>query len=354
MDPSILNAASETEEDQHNEADRKVSAPIDPSALTLPIRRSGETRGSCFDLDMATIKALQEKADKAMGKVSQPDENDKNDESSDESDGDFEGDTDLSKTCSEEQENEGRTNGSDNSADQDSSTFPRRRANTVCRTTFGPPRESASRERKISQISINVGNTSQNDFKPVSFSFNADDIKRNERLISESATILNAQFKAKELEQDSTAIGRDPKDNLKDASLLSTPDNQTGNGGFKLETLTLQLDKSILNDGSTEPSDNNADELPMICVNDELYLSSPPPIELTLNNNIEKIDRERLVSTPPPSLQTTSAINIANVNKIPDGVQAITVELGNLNGLQFNSEQITCSVRRASTGSAPC
>ena len=92
----------------------------------------------------------------------------------------------------------------------------------------------------------------------------------------------------------------------------------------------------------------------MICVNDELYVSDPPPIKLALNNNIEKKDQERRASTPPPSLKTNSVVSIANVDKIADSVQAITVQLGNLNGLQLNSKEVTCSVRRASTGSAPC
>ena len=66
MDPSILKTTSESEEDQT--VDRKVSAPLDPSTLHITERRRGDTRNSCFDLNIATIQALQAKADRAMGK----------------------------------------------------------------------------------------------------------------------------------------------------------------------------------------------------------------------------------------------------------------------------------------------
>ena len=62
MDPSILKSASESEEE--HVVDRKVSEPIDPAGLSIPNRRHGETRSSCFDLDTNTIKALREKADR--------------------------------------------------------------------------------------------------------------------------------------------------------------------------------------------------------------------------------------------------------------------------------------------------
>ena len=353
MDPSILSAASESEEDQHNEADRKVSAPIDPSGLTLPNRRVGETRNSCFNLDMATIKALQEKAVKATGKASQSDENDNEDGES----GTVESieSLELSATCSEEQENEGNTVERDNSVNEEISTLPRRRAHTFCGATFKATPAAASRERKISQISINVGNSSKNDFKPVSFTFNTEDMKRNERVILESAAILNARPKVQAFQQDfTTNDGSVKAGNSMDVSVLTTPGGQFDKSSLKPQTITLEMDNSILTEGLTEPPDNKADELPTICVNDELYLPDPPPIKLALNNNIEKKDRERRASTPPPSLKTNSVVSIANVDKIADSVQAITVQLGNLNGLQLNSKEVTCSVRRASTGSAPC
>ncbi|XP_022795945.1 calcium/calmodulin-dependent protein kinase type IV-like isoform X2 [Stylophora pistillata] len=356
MDPSILAAASESEEDQHNDVDRKVSAPVDPSELSLPNRRVGETRSSCFGLDMATIKALQEKADKSTEKGTQSDEKENdNDNETVETDSDLNESVELSATCYEEQESEGSAVERDNGVDQERYTSPRRRANTFCGSTFKETRAATSRERKISQISINVGNSSQNDFKPVSFTFNAEDIKRIERRILESATISNARPKLQAFQQDSTTINGDVEaENSMDVSVLATPGSQFDKISPKPQTLTLQLDKSILTEGFTEPPEIKADELPTICVNDELYLSSPPPIKMALNNNIEKEDRERRASTPPPSLKTTSTINIGNVNKIPDSVQAITVQLGNLNGLQLNSKEVTCSVRRASTGSAPC
>lgn len=353
MDPSILSAASESEEDQHNEADRKVSAPIDPSGLTLPNRRVGETRNSCFNLDMATIKALQEKAVKATGKASQSDENDNEDGES----GTVESieSLELSATCSEEQENEGNTVERDNSVNEEISTLPRRRAHTFCGATFKATPAAASRERKISQISINVGNSSKNDFKPVSFTFNTEDMKRNERVILESAAILNARPKVQAFQQDfTTNDGSVKAGNSMDVSVLTTPGGQFDKSSLKPQTITLEMDNSILTEGLTEPPDNKVDQLPTICVNDELYVSDPPPIKLALNNNIEKKDQERRASTPPPSLKTNSTVSIANVDKIADSVQAITVQLGNLNGLQLNSKEVTCSVRRASTGSAPC
>ena len=66
MDPSILKTTSESEEDQT--VDRKVSAPLDPWTLHITEPRREDTRNSCFDLNMATIQAIQAKADKAMGK----------------------------------------------------------------------------------------------------------------------------------------------------------------------------------------------------------------------------------------------------------------------------------------------
>ncbi|KAL9966790.1 hypothetical protein ACROYT_G024910 [Oculina patagonica] len=365
MDPSILSAASENEEDQHNEADRKVSAPIDPSGLTLPLgRRFGETRSSCFDLDMKTIKALQEKADKAMAKNSQRDENDKENENStseDDSEGNDDHDndnddddddndngdetTDLSNTRSEESENPRRTSDISNLVNRESCSFQRPRASTVSGAT--------PRERKIAQVSINVGNSSPNDFKPVSFTFNTNDLQRNDRPISESATIQNTQLKTKDLKNGSTTITGNAVKDSKDSLLSEKPVDGDQKGTFKPQKLTLQLDKSALNGKPTDPNGDDRDELPTICVNDELYLSSPTPTALTFNNNIEKMDRHELMTTPP-SIQNTSSINIANVNKIPDSVQTITVQLGNINGLQFNSKQVSCSVRRSSTGSAPC
>ena len=66
MDPSILKTTLESEEDQT--VDRKVSAPFDPWTLHITECRREDTRNSCFDLNMATIQAIQARADKAMGK----------------------------------------------------------------------------------------------------------------------------------------------------------------------------------------------------------------------------------------------------------------------------------------------
>lgn len=360
MDPSILKTTPEGEEDQTNDADRKGSAPIDPSSLTLPLtRRFGETRSSCFDLDMKTIRALQEKADKAIGKNSQKDENDNDDESSssnsdlgDHDDVDHDNDdddddeiTDLNNSHSGEPENPRRGSDISNVINRESCSFEKPRANTFCGTT--------SRQRKIAHVSINLGNTSKTDFKPVSFSFNTDDLRRNDRLISESVTTKNSQSQKNDSQQDSfTNAGNRSKD-TEDASLSTKPADKAHKGNFKPQQLTLQLDKSVVNDKPTNSTDDHHEELPTICVNDELFLTSPPPTSLTFNNNIEKMDRQELMSTQP-SLQNTSGRNIANVNIIPDGVQAITVQLGNLNGLQLKPKQVSCSVSRSSTESAPC
>lgn len=360
MDPSILKTTPEGEEDQTNDADRKGSAPIDPSSLTLPLtRRFGETRSSCFDLDMKTIRALQEKADKAIGKNSQKDENDNDDESSssnsdldDHDDVDHDNDdddddeiTDLNNSHSGGPENPRRGSDISNLVNHESCSYEKPRANTFCGTT--------SRQRKIAHVSINLGNTSKTDFKPVSFSFNTDDLRRNDRPISESVTTKNAQSQKNDSQQDSfTNAGNRAKD-TEDASLSTKPADKARKGNFNPQQLTLQLDKSVVNDKPTNSTDDHHEELPTICVNDELFLTSPPPTSLTFNNNIEKMDRQELMSTQP-SLQNTSGRNIANVNIIPDGVQAITVQLGNLNGLQLKPKQVSCSVSRSSTESAPC
>ena len=295
MDPSMLKSTAESEEEQI--VDRKVSAPIDPAGLGLSSRRHCETRSSCFDLDMDTIKALQEKADKAMGKVSsQREESDGEGESYSEDEKSDDG-SDMEDNCSEEEENE------DESADEcsksvsrESGSSQRPRANTVCGAT-SYHQVTSQRERKTSQLLISVGNASKNDFKPVSFTFNTEELQKNNLLISESKEIHNNQSNSKDLKQ-------------------------------------------------------NGDGLPRICVNDELIVTSPTPIAVTLTNNIEKMDKKGLETTP--SLQTSSSLNFADVNKISDGVQAITVNLGNLNGVQFTSGHVTCAVRRSSTGSAPC
>ena len=359
MDPSILKTTPEGEEDQTNDADRKGSAPPDPSSLTLPLsRRFGETRSSCFDLDMKTLRALQEKADKVIGENSQNDQNDKGDDSSssdsdlDENDDDDRDDdddddeiTNLNNTHSGELENPRRGSDISNLVNGESCSFERPRANTFCGTT--------SRQRKVAHVSINLGNTSKTDFKPVSFSFNTDDLRRNDRLISESVSSNNPQSKTNDSQQDCITNARNRSKDTEDASLSTKPVDQARNGNFKPQKLTLQLDKSVVNDRPTNSTGSHQEELPTICVNDELYVTSPPPTSLTFNNNIEKMDRQELMSTQP-SPHNTSARNIANVNMIPDGVQAITVQLGNLNGLQLNPKQVSCSVSRSSTESAPC
>ena len=363
MDPSILKTTPEGEEDQTNDADRKVSAPVDPASLTLPPnRRFGETRSSCFDLDMKTIRALQEKADKAIGKNSQNNENGKDDESSsndsdlndndDDHDDDNDGDdndndeiTDLNNSPSGEPENSRRGSDISNLVNRESCSLERPRANTFSGAT--------SRQRKTAHVSINLGNTLKTEFKPVSFSINMDDLRRNDRLVSESITTKNAQLEKNDLPQDSIPHAGNYFKDTENASLPTKPVDKAHEGNFKPQKLTVQLDKSVVNDKPTNSAGSHHEELPTIFVNDELHPTSPPPISLTFNNNIEKMDRQELMSTQP-SLQNSSGRSIANVNIIPDGVQAITVQLGNLNGLQLKPNQVSCGVSRSSTESAPC
>ena len=181
--------------------------------------------------------------------------------------------------------------------------------------------------RKTSQILINVGNTSTNDFKPVSFTFNTEELQRNMRQTtparSENQLNLN--------------------NNHEFSSEFSL--EQEHNHITEQQRLTSQMDESFLENG--HPEEN---KLPKICVNDELISTSPSPVSVKLNN-IEKLDSEGLIrrTTSP---QASSSSNIADVvSKITESVQSITVKLDNL---QFTNGNVTCSVRRSSTGSAPC
>ena len=345
MDPSILASTSESEEDQV--ADRKVSAPIDPAGLGIPSRRHGETRNSCFNLDMKTIKALQEKADKAMAKTSsQNNDNDGGDEISEGEN--LDNGSDSGDNSSEEQKNEGSSlKDCCNAVEQGSCFHHRQRSSTVCGATTRRE-EVSERERKYSEILISVGSTSKQDFKPVSFTFNAQELQENNRLVSESTTICNGKMNSKELQDNHVKIEREANEYSLEISL-----NEGQNYVFEPQKLTFQLEESILMDSDDNATEETGDELPQICINDELFITSPPPsIPVTFNNNIEKMDQNTLGSAP--SLQTSSSLNIAHVNKLAGGVQSITVNLGSLNGIQLASDHVACGVRRASTGSAPC
>ena len=318
MDPSILKTTSESEEDQT--VDRKVSAPLDPSTLHISERRRGDTRNSCFDLNMATIQALQAKADKAMGKdSSQRDENEHENESDSEDEYNNEY-SDRENNCADTAAERDISTSECNSTKQVFSNNQRPRANTVCGAS--PSSESSSQRtvRKTSQILINIGNTSTNDFKPVSFTFNTKELqRRNEDQLNSNN---NHEF----------------------SSELSL--KQENNHISEQQRLTSQLDESILENGHTEET-----KLPKICVNDELF-STSPPVSVKINN-IEKLDSEGLIGRTT-SPQTSSSLNIADVSKITESVQSITVKLDNLNGVQFTPSNVACSVRRSSTGSAPC
>lgn len=360
MDPSILKSTSESEEEQT--ADRKVSVPIDPAGLSIPNRRHVEARSSCFDLDMNTIKALQEKADKAMGKVSsQTDEGEGEEESISEDENSDDG-SNIDDKCSEEQDiDDVSTNECSSAAIQESCSHHRTRANTTC-GAFTYREEASHRERKTSEILVSVGDASKSDFKPVSFTFNMEELQRNNRLVSESTCIHNASLNHTDLKESHEETERQSDGDSCDISF-----NQGQNSGadschislnqgqkfvFKPQKLTLRLDESILSDAQNRSTDENTDEVPRICVNDELIVTSPPPIPVGFNNNIEKMDKNGLGTTT--SLQTSSSLNFGHVNKIADDVQSITVKLERLNGVQFTSDHVSCGVRRSSTGSAPC
>ena len=346
MDPSILKSTSESDEEQA--ADRKVSVPIDPAGLSIPNRRHGETRSSCFDLDMNTIKALQEKADKAIGKVSsQTDEGEGEEETISEDENSDSDGSNIDDKCSEEQDIDNVSpDECSNAAIQESCSHHRTRANTIC-GAFTYREEASHRERKTSEILISVGDASKSDFKPVSFTFNTEELQRNNRLVSESTCVHNASLNHTDLKESHKETERKSGEDSCDISL-----NQGQKFVFKPQKLTLRLDESILSNAQNNSTEENTDELPRICVNDELIVTSPPPIPVGFNNNIEKIDKNGLGTTT--SLQTSSSLNIAHVNKIADDVQSITVKLERLNGVQFTSDHVSCGVRRSSTGSAPC
>ena len=115
--------------------------------------------------------------------------------------------------------------------------------------------------------------------------------------------------------------------------------------------------KSLLDESNDfSCTDNTGDQLPQICINDPLMVTSPPPISVTLNNNIEKTDKNSVAIKRTQSLQISPSLNIitSETKLTGDGAQSISVKLGNLNGVQITCDHVTPSVRRASTGSASC
>ena len=206
----------------------------------------------------------------------------------------------------------------------------RPRANTVCGASPSSEPSSQRAVRKTPQILINVGNTSKNDFKPVSFTLNTDELQHNMR---QSRQTTSARNEAK--------LNSNYNDEFSSEMSLKQGHNHI----TEQQTLTPQMDKSILENGHTEEN-----KLPKICVNDELVSTSPSPVSVTLHN---KLDSEGLIEKTT-SPQTSSTLNIADVNTITESVQSITVKLENLNGIQFTPSNVRYSVRRSSTGSAPC
>ena len=342
MDPSILKSAAESEEDKV--VDRKVSEPIDPAALSIPNRRHGETRSSCFDLDMNTIKALREKADKALGRNSLERAANTGEKITSKRGSDDE----LShsgEVCSDEEvEKELQpTKECNNSA---SCSYQRQRANTFCQET-ADRKETFKGKRKTSATSISVGDISKKDFKPVSFTFNAEELHKNNRLICESTTVHNTLV--------NEANARDyrmEKDFALSQELCQFSPQRGENCTFEPNNSKSLLDES----NDTSGTDNTGDELPQICINDHLMVTSPTPISFTLNNNIEKMEKNSIAIGTTQSLQISPSLNIiTSGNKLTgDGAQSISVKLGNLNGVQITCDHVTPSVRRASTGSASC
>ena len=166
--------------------DRRVSEPVDPAGLSIPNRRHGETRSACFDLDMNNIKTLREKADKALGRVSLERTANNGGEITCEKDIDDESSHSREDRSDEGDEEELQTKDCDNSA---SCAYRRHRANTFCGETAAR-KEASMGGRKTSAVS-SVGDTSKKDFNPVSFTFNVEELHKNNRLICESTTVHN-------------------------------------------------------------------------------------------------------------------------------------------------------------------
>ena len=281
---------------------------------------------------MAIIQALQAKADKAMGKdLSQREENEHKNESDSEDEYNNEY-SDVDDNCTDNVDENDIPTSECNSTKQVFSNNQRPRANTVCGASPSSDSSSQRAVRKASQILINVGNTSTNDFKLVSFTFNTEELQRNMRQ-SRQTTPARSENQL------------NSNNNHEFSSTFSL--KQEHNHITEKQRLASQMDESILESGHPE-----VNKVPKICVNDELISTSPSPVSVKLNN-IEKLDSEELIGRTT-SPQASSSLNIADVSKITESVQSITVKLDNLNGVQFTPGNVTCSVRRSSTGSAPC
>ncbi|XP_068670413.1 death-associated protein kinase 1-like isoform X1 [Montipora foliosa] len=331
MDPSILKSTAESEEDQM--ADRKVSAPVDPVGLSIPNHRHAGIRSSCFDLDANTIRALQEKADKAKERVPPGRDKENSDEISSEEDYEDDG-SENEEGCSDGQVIEDDYNTA-------SCSYDRPKANTICGAT--PVREMASNHhRKSSATLISFEDTSKNYFKSVSLTLNEEETQKNNEPTNDNNVQLNeTDLGDCRMEKN----GRDPVKDIREVSL-----EQSQNCMFDPMELTFRLDN--INDSHC--IDNDGERLPEICINDQLIVTSPPSVASTQNNNnIEKMDKNALEAAHV--LQISPSLNIDNVTKAPsDEVQSISLKLNHLNGVQLTSDHLTHCVRRSSTGSAPC
>ena len=318
MDPSLLKSSSELDEEQQS-PDRKRFSPATGLGVDLLGRGHVGTR-SCFDLDMETIVALQKKADKAMGK-NEPTDGRENDDGAESQLSDSE--------CSDELEDDKETK---------DGSLPRQRARTVSGA-------SSHRERKTSEVSIAIGDASNRNFEPVTFTFDSNELQENDKRIVGATTATSTQTTR------TNAANKDSAPDLRDAFKFTIDTTrqvqQPANFIFSPQKLTLQLDPSSTSDGLADLKSDDSEKIPTIYVNDELcHVNSP---SLTLNNNVEKMDRREAKT---PALQMSSSLNVATVSLVPDGVQSITVQLDDINNpLQFPANQVSCHLSRPSTKS---
>ena len=219
-------------------------------------------------------------------------------------------------------------------------------------THFAKKQQNAKkllRERGKLQRHRLVLEPSKQDFKPVSFTFNAEELHKNNRLTCESTTVHNTLA--------NEANARDYRREIDFAlsqELCQFSPERGQNCTFEPNNSKSPLGES----NDTSGTDNTGEQLPQICINDHLMVTSPPPISVTLNNNIEKMhmDKNSIAIGSTQSLQISPSLNIitSENNLTGDGAQSISVKLGNLNGVQITCDHVTPSVRRASTDSATC
>ena len=159
--------------------------------------------------------------------------------------------------------------------------------------------QASEGKRKTSAVS-SVGGNSKKDFKLVSFTFNAEKLHKNNRLICESTTVHNSlanEANARDYRVEIDALSQE---------LCQFSPERGENCAFEPKNSKSLLHES--NDSSG--TDNTGDELPQICINDHLMVTRPPLISVTLNNNIEKMDKNSTAIGSTQSLQISPSLNI--------------------------------------------